>query len=68
MLEVKINKPDGRWLDWTWEVRKKKVSRMTLPDSSWEMDGEMENTGAGQAGRGKGQCSGCSFETAERTD
>lgn len=23
-LEVKINKADGGWLDWTWEARKKK--------------------------------------------
>lgn len=36
-----------------WGMRKK-VSRMTFSDSGEEMDGEMKNTGEGQAGRGKG--------------
>lgn len=32
------------------------------------MDSEMENTGEGQTGRGKGQSSRCSIETSQRTD
>ena len=50
--EVKVNKADGGWQEWTWEVRKK-VSRVTLSGSSKEREGEEQNARS-TGWRGKG--------------